>query len=414
MRRWAVAGVALLAGVVALGAAVVSTAPSVPPVATPRSETAVQARALYRRLYAFKNAPGNAPVLTVPQAELDAALRVAGRVAPGLRGHGTITAARLLIEGSMPLPAGLWLNASAAVLPSAEGLALGDLRIGDLTLPPGLALWLARTVGDMVLGNGAAGTVIDAIGPVALSSGRAEIGLALPLAVREAVGARVERAVQWAAVPFDTAPAGRLLDSMEAAVDEGRLRNGGSLVPWLRFALLEAEDGGAALLALAVACGDARISQVAGWHSGPIGVDCSRVQLDKRFDLRKHFVISAGLEIAAALGSAVAVGELKELYDSRPQGSGFSFDDLAANRAGIAFARLVMGSDAAERQRIAERLSGESVLMPAIADLDSGLTDAQFSRLYGDLDSPAYAAAIAEIDRRIAALALYGGHNRQG
>jgi uncharacterized protein YfiM (DUF2279 family) len=231
---------------------------------------------------------------------------------------------------------------------------------------------------------------------------------------REAFGDRVERAVQWASVPFDTGPSERLLDSMAAAEAGGTLRNGGSLVPWLRFALREAPDGGTAILALAVACGDPAISQVAGWRASSHPVACDRVQLDKRFDLRKHFVISAGLEAAAAMGSSVAVGELKELYDSRPRGSGFSFDDLAANRAGIAFARLVMSLDASGRAALAERLTGESAVMPAVDDLDRGLTDRQFTELYGDIDSPAYAAAIAEIDRRIAALAVFAGKDGRG
>ncbi|MFT3975115.1 MAG: hypothetical protein QM699_17230 [Amaricoccus sp.] len=44
--------------------------------------------------------------------------------------------------------------------------------------------------------------------------------------------------------------------------------------------------------------------------------------------------------------------------------------------------------------------------MPPIDGLPSGLSEAEFRRRFGDVDSPAYAAMVAEIRRRVAALPL--------
>ena len=46
-------------------------------------------------------------------------------------------------------------------------------------------------------------------------------------------------------------------------------------------------------------------------------------------------------------------------------------------------------------------------MMPAIDDLPDHMPDAEFKRRFGAVDSPAYNALVAEIDRRIAALPIY-------
>ena len=64
-----------------------------------------------------------------------------------------------------------------------------------------------------------------------------------------------------------------------------------------------------------------------------------------RRDLAQHFFLSGYL--AAVVGSAAAesAGIAKELADAR-SGSGFSYVDLAADLAGIAFAERVLRREA--------------------------------------------------------------------
>ena len=136
---------------------------------------------------------------------------------------------------------------------------------------------------------------------------------------------------------------------------------------------------------------------------------CAGTTLGGRDDFKRHFVISAGLEAATAGGAAFGVGELKELLDSNDGGSGFSFRDMVADAAGVAFARTFL---AAEPDRLlagdarAPRRRGRD---PARLrwQLPEHLAEADFRARFGDVDSAAYAAMVADIDARVAALPFY-------
>jgi hypothetical protein len=70
-----------------------------------------------------------------------------------------------------------------------------------------------------------------------------------------------------------------------------------------------------------------------------------KLTLRNRYDSAQHFAVSAALAAWADEPIADAVGRQKEFDDAR-RGSGFSFADLAADRAGTRFGRLVAeGSD---------------------------------------------------------------------
>jgi hypothetical protein len=49
----------------------------------------------------------------------------------------------------------------------------------------------------------------------------------------------------------------------------------------------------------------------------------------------------------------------------------------------------------------------EADIMPRSEDLPEGLQEAEFKRRFGGVGAPPYARMIAEIERRVAALALY-------
>lgn len=134
-----------------------------------------------------------------------------------------------------------------------------------------------------------------------------------------------------------------------------------------------------------------------------------RVLLRGRQDLAQHFLSSAAVALRGNSGLSRLVGWYKELSDA-DGGSGFSFADMAANRAGIRLAtQATANRDEARRvqQAAADGLTDDD-LMPSIDALPEGLAKDDYARRFGDrLDSPAYRAMIAEIDRRIDALPLY-------
>ena len=108
---------------------------------------------------------------------------------------------------------------------------------------------------------------------------------------------------------------------------------------------------------------------------------------------------------------AFAIGEFKELLDSNRGGSGFSFDDIAADRAGIRFAEtLFAGGKRAElKTSKLDQLRSEKAIMPSIKGLPSGMTEAEFKRRFGDIDSDRYKNILAVIDKRIDKLAFHTG-----
>ena len=124
-----------------------------------------------------------------------------------------------------------------------------------------------------------------------------------------------------------------------------------------------------------------------------------------RYDSAQHFAVSAALAAWAGEPAANAIGLYKEVEDSRG-GSGFSFADLAADRAGTRFGELV--AEGSSRLDVALRGSlGDSDLAPSLDGLPEALSEAEFQRRYGGRDNPAYRQLLSEIERRLAALPLY-------
>ncbi|MEM6330986.1 MAG: M12 family metallo-peptidase [Planctomycetota bacterium] len=123
-----------------------------------------------------------------------------------------------------------------------------------------------------------------------------------------------------------------------------------------------------------------------------------------RRDLAKHFFVSALLTATTDAGTADRLGVAKEGLDSSG-GTGFSFADIAANRAGIRFAELVL-SGRLRCEQIAQdfRLS---LYMPAVEGLPEGLAAAELVDRFGGPGDERFDAQLAEVDRRIDSLPPY-------
>ena len=124
-----------------------------------------------------------------------------------------------------------------------------------------------------------------------------------------------------------------------------------------------------------------------------------------RGDLTQHFTISALLAATAGTPFSHVVGLYKEIADSRG-GSGFSFSDLAADRAGAMFGTLAVESADALQKGLTAGLAEEDV-MPEIADLVDGLPEPEFLRRFGSVGSPGYDRVVRDIDRRVAQCRLF-------
>jgi hypothetical protein len=118
---------------------------------------------------------------------------------------------------------------------------------------------------------------------------------------------------------------------------------------------------------------------------------------------------ASDLDLAADGGGplADAVGLYKEVADSRG-GSGFSFNDIAADRAGSRFGEhAAQSANARTLQKKMRAGISERDIMPSTADLPEFTQEAELKRRFGGIDAPEYKKLLADIDRRIAALPLY-------
>lgn len=132
------------------------------------------------------------------------------------------------------------------------------------------------------------------------------------------------------------------------------------------------------------------------------------VLLRGRVDLSQHFMTSAALAIQGTDALSSLVGWYKEMSDANG-GSGFSFADMMANRAGIRFARLATESAVSARwlQSVARAGLREDDFMPRIDSLPEGLSQARFEERLGTDKRREYQRLIEQIDRHIESRGLY-------
>ncbi len=167
------------------------------------------------------------------------------------------------------------------------------------------------------------------------------------------------------------------------------------------------DEGRAAIVALAFYVNGKPLAVLAPEARDWPRAEPRRLMLHGRRDLAQHFTISAALAATAGAPVADLIGLYKEIDDAR-RGSGFSFVDLAADRAGAAFGRAATLDDASARRLQARAGAGisEPDMMPPIDGLPENLSEREFTSRYRGEGELAYRALVEEIERRIDALAL--------
>ena len=144
--------------------------------------------------------------------------------------------------------------------------------------------------------------------------------------------------------------------------------------------------------------------------SGTVAADTDKLSvfLYRRIDMAKHFIASAALSASGNGHLVQKIGEEKELNDAW-HGSGFSFIDLAADRAGRYFGEMATASPQAARkiQKKMAKIQDYRAFMPDVTDLPESLSGQEFEERFQDTDSPAYRRIIQQIDARIAACPIY-------
>src|SRR6185369_17651347 len=111
----------------------------------------------------------------------------------------------------------------------------------------------------------------------------------------------------------------------------------------------------AAILALGIALGHERLARFVGMDpkGGSVlaGIALrTGTTLRGREDWARHYCLSAALAVVESPFMSDAGGIIKEELDALARGSGFSFGDLTADRAGVRFAQAATASESAAQE----------------------------------------------------------------
>jgi hypothetical protein len=395
----------LIAAFAILIALVFDLAPRVPAKPAPNAEQTDRAREAVRRVRTQLADGKGFATIRLDRADLASLTTLASGIANFGRFDTTFESGRLLLHGSKSLGP-VWLNLSAQVEPSSKGFPEITLQIGDLPLGKTLsrwlidaARWLARMRGLRVA------SLDDLIRTVQVEPAAIIARIHFPLGsgfADDLTGLRNG--------PVDPAHTAALYCRLIA---QSRREPTSDLATVVRrafaptkTALSLVEQNRSTFVALAMYATTPGAGRLAGNASQRVkSCDTDRPEplLIGRADLAKHWALSAALAVSLGDDIGTAMGEWKELSDSRPGGSGFSFVDLAADRAGLAVARRA--SDPATAAKVLSRLrvaSDEEMLPVRALALSEGLSERDFISTYRAIDSAQFAAAKDRIDRVIA------------
>lgn len=391
----------LLGLVALLGGLTLSLSPDLEESAPPASADVIAARAAFDRVRA--QAGTGKPVPTfISWREAEGGVLLLSRTL-GIDRVQTVPAPDSAeVHASIPVGP-LWANFTVTAFATAERFPDMRARIGWLSFPP----WVMRPVAKLsvVLLNlrGAKLKAPDEmVHGLSVAPAGVTAGLNLPRHTR-----LLRQLNDVQAEPVDGA---LVANTYCRLVREQAVAPSMDLATQVRRAFKERQAGSspasanrAAFVALAMYAVTPNVGNLAGEaveQTKPCRISPQPLLLLGRNDLAKHWALSAAL--AALYGQDVSqvMGTWKEIADSGPRGSGFSFVDLSADRSGIHWAMKASDPDKSEtaRQHLAAISEVQIVPLHTLA-LSEGLTETEFQSRYTSTESPEYAAMVERIDR---------------
>lgn len=367
--------------------------------------------------------PAPGPLRTLVASEREANLmldQLTRRLMPGTPGTPGASAqlalgsGRATLRASLPVPrspVALWLNIDATLRETAGLPAVEQLQVGRLPVPVCVAARLLPHLAERLNATPEGALALDMVRRVRLLPARLEVvyewgddslqrllGTVLPAAEQQRLTAHAQAlagAMQAHARTNagEPVPLERLLPPLFTLAAQRSAGGGDALA-----------ENRAALLTLALQATGRRMSDLL--PAVRAASQAGAVTLAGREDFAQHFLISAVVALEGGGPLADAIGVYKEVADLRG-GSGFSFNDIAADRAGTRLGLLARRDPRALQARLARGVR-DSDLMPDVADLPEFLGEADFRAAYGGVDAPPYRRMLADIERRLDALPLLG------
>lgn len=377
-----------------------------------RPENIERARRIVERNDPRRMKPGVLRSIALPGEDLDLALNyLAGRYARAstsvVLGDGSAAVRATVRLPNNPL--GAFVNVDAALRETAGLPRFDALRIGSVPVPGFLANWALERALAHLQERAGFGAAVDTIRSVRSAGGMLHVVYewndALPEKLRAVLvpPAEIERLKAYQA---------RLGEAVASAGAAATQPLEALARPLFKLAAERSAAGDAvlenraALLVMAFYVNGKGLGAVIPAARDWPRPAARKITLGGRHDFAQHFSISAAIAVAAGSPLADAIGLYKEVDDSRG-GSGFSFNDIAADRAGTRFGELAVRPGGAVRVQKAGANLVESDIFPDVKDLPEFMPEAEFKRRFGAIGAPAYRKMMTDIEQRIAVLPLY-------
>jgi hypothetical protein len=181
----------------------------------------------------------------------------------------------------------------------------------------------------------------------------------------------------------------------------------------IRQAAGQAHNAGdlrATIIALTLFVDGPRVRRLVGEKSRtpPCPLEPETVSLHGRTDSPKHWTLSSALALLMKGKTARAAGLWKELDDSLPGGSGFSFVDLAADMGGVKLGIAARSGRDSDRVLAMLRTANAGLILPRpTLALPEAMPNAEWSRRYGPIERPRMLQAETRINALLDQSALY-------
>ncbi len=313
-------------------------------------------------------------------------------------------------------PLGGYLNVTTELAAVTGDLRINRLRFGGIELPKSVADFALQQAHKYGMKDEVYRSVIDSINGLRLTESQAMLLVQWRPELKDQIRARATE------VLVSDEERKRLLAYVEQIAQVSRDRYLGEKIqllqfiePLMRLAQQRSgtgnpiEENRSALLVLALYVNGVNVPRLLNEpESLAYEMASKRLLLAEREDFAQHFTISAAVSALSGTSLANAIGLFKEVDDSQG-GSGFSFTDLAADRAGVRFAQAAIKNETSARyvQGLMSDHPWESYFMPRADDLPEFLSADQFHKRYGVVGSRAYQRVADEIEDRIGRLKLY-------
>ncbi len=381
-----------------------------------------KAKDFVKQLHSKFTSPDEFIQVTLPKSDLDAIMVVASYTIPQSRFEARLSPFGVNILASKYLSISnidLFFNFNCLFVPGFDHFEIENCSLGSITFPGWLVKWVIETGTKLVFDKEVQKTLSKFV-----ESGQIENDSIVFTTTKDAnFKNSIKSSVSNIAPIMQSINNSNDVNSERVLVYINKLQTIDQSSSSLAFyvgsifsfaqeqstAYNPVSENTAALWALAIVYGNNNFAKLIGLPDLTFSHINRNLTIKNRGDLRLHFLYSIVLEQVGKTAVGLSIGEIKELLDSNKGGSGFSFTDLAADKAGLMLSKFSTKDEysAIKAQKILANIKDEAIFFPYIHDLLDGFTSKEFKDNFNKIGSPAYKVQEQRIDDRISRLPLY-------